>query len=459
MGERFRARSIDFASIIKDVLRQWWGIILFTVSCTLLTATIAEIQYIPLYTTSATFVVKRQGANTSIYSDITSAADTAERFKAVLDSTVFQHEIAKILEQRTYTATTSVEVLPETNLITITVTDHSAMASYRCIRAILGNYSRISDYVVKGVVLDVIQKPQIPEEPSNSAHFIRNGILGFLGGLFLALMYIAYFSYMKDTVKNSKDASSKLAARMLGGIYHEKQGIFRGRAKRTSMLISNPVLSFRYVESCRLAMSRIRSRMDRKGVKVVLVTSVAENEGKSTVAANLALSMAQDRKRVLLIDADFRKPSLYKIFDTPKEATTNFVEALRTGQGLQNLIQKYKNHALYIIMNNAATGAIDDVLANRIFESILKFARREFDYVVIDTAPMGLVPDAEGIARFTDASVIVVRQDRVLARNINDAIDTLNATNGRVLGVVFNDMTVVGGSAISGHGHGGAYGR
>jgi len=49
MGERFRARSIDFASIIKDVLRQWWGIILFTVSCTLLTATIAEIQYIPLY--------------------------------------------------------------------------------------------------------------------------------------------------------------------------------------------------------------------------------------------------------------------------------------------------------------------------------------------------------------------------------------------------------------------------
>ena len=79
MGERFRARSIDFASIIKDVLRQWWGIILFTVSCTLLTATIAEIQYIPLYTTSATFVVKRQGANTSIYSDITSAADTARQ--------------------------------------------------------------------------------------------------------------------------------------------------------------------------------------------------------------------------------------------------------------------------------------------------------------------------------------------------------------------------------------------
>ena len=79
--------------------------------------------------------------------------------------------------------------------------------------------------------------------------------------------------------------------------------------------------------------------------------------------------------------------------------------------------------------------------------------------MVIDTAPMGLVPDAEGIARFADASVIVVRQDRVLARNINDAIDTLNATNGRVLGVVFNDMTAVGGPAVSSHGHGGAYGR
>ena len=70
---------------------------------------------------------------------------------------------------------------------------------------------------------------------------------------------------------------------------------------------------------------------------------------------------------------------------------------------------------------------------------MIRFAGRQFDYVIIDTAPMGLVPDAEGIAEFCDASVIVVREDTILARNINDAIDTLNETKARVLGVVFND--------------------
>ena len=80
---------------------------------------------------------------------------------------------------------------------------------------------------------------------------------------------------------------------------------------------------------------------------------------------------------------------------------------------------------------------------------------------------MGLVPDAEGIANFMDASLIVVRQDRVLARNINDAIDTLNATEGHVLGVIFNDaMTgLFGISSAYGYGgygpkkYGGAYVR
>lgn len=106
---------------------------------------------------------------------------------------------------------------------------------------------------------------------------------------------------------------------------------------------------------------------------------------------------------------------------------------------MENAIKKYPNHDLHFVLNNAATGYIDDVLANGRLRTFLQYVRKNFDYVILDTAPMGLVPDAEGIADYVDASLVVVRQDRVLARNINDAIDTLNATEGHVLGVVFND--------------------
>ena len=119
--------------------------------------------------------------------------------------------------------------------------------------------------------------------------------------------------------------------------------------------------------------------------------------------------------------------------------------------------KKFPNQDLHFILNNAATGSIDDVLANGRLKVLLQYARDKFDYIVLDTAPMGLVPDAEGIASYVDASIIVVRQDRVLARNINDVIDTLNAAGGQVLGIIFNDASsaMSGLQSFRGHGYGG----
>lgn len=434
-------KTIDIISIVKDILRQSWVILLFALSISLLATTFAKYRYVPEYTTSTTFVVNTQGGNTSTYSNISSAISTAAKMQTVLESSIFQRTIAKQLGVPEYTADSSVSVLAETNLMTLTVKEKTGLSAYRYIRAILDNYSTVSDYVVKGVVIDIIQEPTFPTYPSNQSNAGKYRKNGFWIGLAIAVLYVAYFSYKKDTIKNAKEASSKLAARYLGSIYHESRGISRRKTKRTSMLLTNPILSFRYTESCRLTASRVRSRLDRKKAKTILVTSVAENEGKSTVASNLAVALAEEGKNVLLIDADFRKPSLYKIFEIPEDEAVNFVEILRTGEGLGNAIKKFPNQDLHFILNNAATGSIDDVLASGRLKTLLAYTKDKFDYIILDTAPMGLVPDAEGIAQYVDGSIIVVRQDRVIARNINDVIDSLNAAGGSVIGIIFNDAS------------------
>ena len=441
-------RTIDIASISRDLLRQWWAILLFSITVAILVNLVASIVYRPVYATSTTFVVTTRGTNTSIYENITSATDTAARFQTILESNILKRAIAKDLNIDEYNATTEVKLLEETNLIVLTVKHKSALMAYRYIQSIMNNYSVVSDFVIKNVVLDVIQRPTIPLMPSNPNRSKLFTLLGLIAGFAIAILYVAYYSYLKDTVKNSKEASSKLAARLLGTVYHEKIGKERRKTRKNSMVITNPILSFRYTESCRMAASRIRSRMDRKGAKTLLVTSVAENEGKSTVASNIAVSIAQEGKNVLLIDADFRKPSLYKIFDIDKNQVTNLVAILRSGVGMQKSIVKLKKYPLYFILNNTNTGSIDDVLANNRFRSLIRFSRTKFDYIILDTAPMGLVPDAEGIAELCDASLIVVREDVILAKNINDAIDTLNETNAKVLGIVFNDAKLRGVSAI-----------
>ena len=372
-------RTVDIASISSDLLRQWWAILLFSITAAILVNFLASIVYRPVYATSTTFVVTTRGTNTSIYQDITSATDTAARFQTILESNILKRAIAKDLNIDEYNATTEVKLLEETNLIVLTVKHKSALMAYRYIQSIMNNYSVVSDFVIKNVVLDVIQSPAIPVMPSNPNRSKLYTLLGFLVGLAIAVLYVAYFSYLKDTVKNSKEASSKLAARLLGTVYHEKVGKERRKTRKNSMVITNPILSFRYTESCRMAASRIRSRMDRKGAKTLLVTSVAENEGKSTVASNVAVSIAQEGKNVLLIDADFRKPSLYKIFDIDKNQVTNLVAILRSGVGMQKSIVKLKKYPLYFILNNTNTGSIDDVLANNRFRSLIRFSRTKFD--------------------------------------------------------------------------------
>lgn len=444
----YKYRTIDLASIARDVIRQWWAILLFSVAVALIVNTIVNFIYVPEYLTSTTFVVTTKGTNTSVYENITNASDTAERFRTVLESNILKRTIAKELQVGEYNADTEIAVLEETNLIVLTVKHSSALMSYKYLRSIMENYGSISEYVIKGVVLDVLQEPTIPLKPTNSSNAGMCGLLAFIAAAAIGILYVAYFSYLKDTVKNSQDASSKLAARLLGSVYHESKGTERRKNKKNSMIITNPILSLKYTESCRMVASRARSRIDKKNAKVILVTSVAENEGKSTIASNVAMSIAQEGKNVLLIDADFRKPSLYKIFEIDKNSISNLVGILRTGKGMKKSIIKLKKYPLYFILNNTNTGSIDDVLANNRFSTLLRFARAKFDYIILDTAPMGLVPDAEGIAEFCDASLIVVREDTILAKNINDAIDTLNNTNARVIGVIFNDAKARGMSAI-----------
>lgn len=453
------ARQIDFTSMARDVLRQWWVILLLALSVSLFANIWASSTYAPQYRTTTTLAVTAKGMNSNVYQNLTSAKELATRFSQVLDSAVLQKTVMKELGMNEYEADTTVEQVPETNLLTLTVTAGSAMEAYRVMQSILENYDTVSDYVIENVILEEIQPALIPERPLNSSEEGRVTKLSFLISAGIFALCFAAISYIRDTVKNEGEFSEKIDAKLLGTIYHEKKAMFRSsaKAKAASMHIQSPLRSFRFVESNKMTASRIRSHMDKEEAKVLLFTSVMENEGKSTVAANIAIALAQEGKKVMLIDCDFRKPAQYKIFKVPREETVNFPELLKKEQISGNVIKRWEG-SLYTIFNSTASSSLEGYLGNGILDKVLEFARKKMDYVLIDTSPMALVSETEELAQKADASVLVVRCDMVLAKDINDAIDALNNTNGKVLGCVLNDAAPGLPGTRSHYGYGSRYG-
>lgn len=459
--EKSLVEHIDILSIVKDVLRDWILILLVALAASLLANVYVERSYTPQYTCSSTFVVTSKGMNANIYQNLTSAQEMTASFSKILESTVLRNKVAEDLGVETVDAQMSVNILPETNLIELRVSAGSALEAYKVINSIMDNYSSVTDYVISNVILEVIKYPVIPLAASNPLNSTSVMKKVFLLAAAVMILILAVNSYLKDTVKNSRELEEKIDAKLLGTICHERKAKSIKeikKAKSMSMLITNPLLSFGFVESNKMTAANVASMMDKDKAKVLMLTSVIENEGKSTVAANLALSLAQESKKVLLIDCDFRKPALYKIFEAEEEDIVKLPSILRGSIDFGLLCKQYKDTGLYTVFNKTSSKKMEKLLEAGGLQKFLELAREEMDYIILDTSPMALISDTEELAQFVDATVLVVRQDIVLAKDINDSIDSLEKANGKVLGCIFNDATRRSVGGLSPYGYGAYYG-
>ena len=455
-------QQIELISMLKDIGREWITILLLSIAAALFADIWICATYQPEYKTSTTFVVTAKGMNSNIYQNLTSTKDLAQQFTEILGSNVLKKKVAQDIGVNSLDVETSVDLVPETNLITLSVKAKTAAESYRVLRSVMENYNTVSDYAIKNVIIETIQQPSVAMSPSNPLNEKRMVLKVFLIAAGCLIVLVAGISYIRDTIKNPGEVSSKLDTRLLGTIAYEKKSksLSMNRKKGyLSMLISNPLRSFAYVESSKMAASRVRSYMDKEQAKVLLVTSVMENEGKSTVAANLALSLAQEGNRVMLMDCDFRKPAQFKIFDVRDNEETDLGDVLINHKSADRIIRNWNDSNLYMILNKTSSNSIETLLKSTTLKQIIAFCRERMDYVVVDTSPLALVADTEELAQMTDASVLVVRQDTVLAKDINDAIDILNNTRGKVIGCILNGTASQSTGGNSHYRYGGHYGK
>lgn len=431
--------KIDWRSLFWDLVRSIPVVFLLSLLIAMGAYIYSKQTYAPTYTTTATFVVTVKGSVSTSSANMSKATQLSGVFSEVMDSTALKNLVMEDLSLSSLPVTVTTGAIENTNLMTLSVQAPTPQLSFKVMQSMIRNYPEISNYIVKNAVMEILEPPSIPVSPdtSGSARQLVYQVFGF--SVVLLFCAVGLFSFLRDTVKKEDELEEKLDASLAGTVYREKRSLqLFGRKQKKSFLITNLSTSFSFVESFKKLRNLLEHEHRKHGAKMFLITSVLENEGKSTVAANLALSLAKDSKKVLLVDADLRKPAQYKILERRGLKTVEFSDVLAGTAPLSDAVRFDKEYGIYTIFNQSTERDSTELLRRKQIARILQALREEMDYIILDSAPVSMVADAELLAGYADAVLLVVRQDYARTADINDAIDRLSTDHARMIGCVYN---------------------
>ncbi len=181
---------------------------------------------------------------------------------------------------------------------------------------------------------------------------------------------------------------------------------------------------------------------EKERPKVVLITSAVPNEGKSTVAANLAQTLALGGARVVLLDCDLRKGTLHELMGLQREP--GLADVLSDPSSLDQVIQTNSVANLAFISTGKPSANSGDLFLCPAFDEVLARLRRQFDYVLIDSSPVFATDDATTLAPKVDGTLFVVRGNYSGAGQVREALELLYQRRANILGLVFNRSQCVG---------------
>lgn len=325
-------------------------------------------------------------------------------------------------------ASISASNVQTTNLMRLTVSSGDPEITAEVLEATLRNSATVAEAAMGRVTITVIDKT----EPATTVVVGRSGrkaaLLGLFAGLMLCLLALFIKLIIRDTVASENELTWLLGGECLGNIPWIKD-------KAKSVLIKSGTTEPSFAEAVREIRYRIETETQLTGAKVFTVTSAVENEGKTTTAINLALSLAEHSHTVLLVDADMRNPSVLKRLGMgqPEKDITD----LQSGVSCDKiLVTCADNENLKILPGGKTMDCPLRFWKNEEVRQAIRNLCREFDYVVIDTPQSSNLSDNMLLAELAENCLYVVRRDHAKLREICEGAEIFEESDCRFLGYV-----------------------
>jgi tyrosine-protein kinase Etk/Wzc len=261
----------------------------------------------------------------------------------------------------------------------------------------------------------------------------KNLIVAFMLGLIIPMMLIVLIDYFNNKIIDKKDIERKTKVPVIGYISHSETINGIPVIKRPGSSLS---------ESFRSIRTALKYFVKENNVAVIAVSSTISSEGKTFISTNLAAITSMLGKKVLLMGLDLRKPGINKLFDF--EGSQGLSTYLSGNCSYEETIKKTNLENLFYAPSGPIPPNPAELIETDLMGKFIEKAKKEFDYIIIDTPPVGIVTDALLLVKYVDISMFIVRQ-RYTSRNTLELIEQLrNQGEHKNMAIVINDISLTG---------------
>lgn len=457
--------EINVTRIIRTVLNKAWLVAIIAVLCAVLTFAGTFFFITPQYESTAVFYVNNSNlslgdTSLSISSgDLTTSRNLVDSYIVILNT---RETLVDVIDyagaSRTYKELQEMitaEAVNETELFQVTVTSPDPNEAERLANAIAYILPKRIGTIIDGTSARVADAAIVPNQPS-SPSYTKNTIIGFLLGFVLTVGVIALREIFDTTIRVEEDITQNckhpilasvpdMTAPSKGGSYYgssrSKKGKYATSTVQAKRGLLGPNISFAASEAYKLLRTKLQfSFADESDCHVIGLSSALSGEGKSLTAVNLAYTLSQLDKKVLLVDCDMRRPTLAdKLSILKHPGLSNYLTRQCHLDDMAQVVELKKGENVF----HAITAGPNppnpmELLSSARMKKALDTMRQTYDYVILDLPPVGEVSDAMAIAKETDGILLVVRQNYCDRNVLSDAVHQFDFIQAKTLGVVFN---------------------
>lgn len=445
--------TIDLRRLFNAILRKFWAVVLAAVIGAGV-AFLGTFYFItPQYRSSALFYVNGNSLSVGSISlsDLSAAKDLVNSYIVILKSRETLNSVIDYANlDYTYgqlNGMISASSVNDTEIFQVYVTSDDPHEAEKIANAIAYILPKRIEGIIDGATAKIVDYAVVPSAPFTPNH-TKNSMIGLLAGTALVLAIIVIQDIVDITIRTSDDLTNVTSLPVLAAIpdmnttnaSHKKKRKKKVVAVNEQAFLGNKV-SFAAAEANKLLRTKLLfSFVDGEKNRVIGVSSSMTGEGKTVTAINLAYSLAQLHKKVLLIDCDLRRPSVYKKLSIEK--TPGLSEYLTGQLDREEIITHFEfkdsTSGLDIVVSGENPPNPMELISSEKMRKLVEKLGSVYDYVIIDLPPIGEVSDSLAVADYVDGMLLVVRQNYCNRVALADAISQFEFVNAKIIGIALN---------------------